>query len=109
MPRYIDADYLIKAIGADNSCGRCKQSRSDCLCHSLSRADICGIIDDAPTLDLAIVKPGKWIKITEDFDIDEPFVGRCSVCGWFAGIDEANVVGMNYCPNCGAKMEGASK
>ena len=67
------------------------------------------MIASTPTADVVPVKHGKWIKIIEDFDIDEPLVGRCSACGWFAGMYEGDVVGMNYCPNCGAKMDGESK
>lgn len=48
-------------------------------------------------------KTGRWID--EAYD---PFIisGRCSVCGWEAHLYEDDVVGMNYCPNCGAKMDG---
>lgn len=66
--------------------------------------DLCGLIWLQPIVDP--VKHGRWIKIKEDYDIDDPLVGRCSVCGWFAGINDANVLGMNYCPNCGADMRG---
>ena len=53
MPRYIVDSYLYRAIGADidGRCGKCIQSHSDCMYHSLSRMDICGIIEDAPTID----------------------------------------------------------
>ena len=47
-------------------------------------------------------KRGKWIDEAYDFIIS----GRCSVCGWEAHLYEDDVVGMNYCPNCGAKMDG---
>ena len=48
-------------------------------------------------------KRGKWID-----EAYEPFIisGRCSVCGWEAHLYEDDIVGMNYCPNCGAKMKG---
>ena len=48
-------------------------------------------------------KTGRWID-----EAYEPFIisGRCSVCGWEAHLYEDDVVGMNYCPNCGAKMDG---
>ena len=48
-------------------------------------------------------KNGKWIEV-EDFY--NRIRGRCSVCGWEAHMYEDDVVGMDYCPNCGAKMEG---
>lgn len=57
MPRYIADSYLYRAVGADTdgACGRCRQGRSDCMRHSLSRMDICGIIEDAPTADVVEV------------------------------------------------------
>ena len=45
-------------------------------------------------------KHGKWIA--ED---DMTIRGRCSVCGWEAIYYETDVFGMDYCPNCGARME----
>ena len=45
-------------------------------------------------------KFGKWIVMDDD-----RISGRCSVCGWEAHMYEDDVVGMDYCPNCGAKME----
>ena len=47
-------------------------------------------------------KTGRWIDAAYDFIIS----GRCSVCGWEAHLYEDDVVGMNYCPNCGARMDG---
>ena len=53
-------------------------------------------------------KKGKWIEYEQEFMLEEPLktvqktVRECSVCT--AKI--AGMVGiMNYCPNCGAKME----
>ena len=46
-------------------------------------------------------KTGHWI-INED---EENTVhGHCSVCGWEAHYYEDDIIGMPYCPNCGAKM-----
>jgi hypothetical protein len=46
-------------------------------------------------------KMGHWI-INED---EENTVhGHCSVCGWEAHYYEDDIIGMPYCPNCGAKM-----
>ena len=47
-------------------------------------------------------KKGKWI-VTDDGWDGEYFV--CSVCGCPWKIIEGTPK-MNYCPNCGAKMEG---
>ncbi len=46
------------------------------------------------------VTQGEWIE-----DDDARIRGHCSVCKWEAHYYEDDVVGMNYCPNCGARME----
>ena len=53
-----------------------------------------GLLLKAPTVDVAPVVHGRW-EIVD-------FAGsiRCSVCGQIMDQD------FNYCPNCGAKMDG---
>ena len=98
MSRYIDADYVIKAIGAEIACGNCKQSRTECLCHSLSRQDICGIIDDAPTVDVVERKKGKWIEYVNSHC-------ECPFCHKEWSFFENMTEWFNFCPNCGAQMD----
>lgn len=56
-----------------------------------------------PPADVHEVKHGTWIEI-----YDDEIAGTCSVCGWNSLLYEDDVVGMNYCPNCGAYMKGES-
>ena len=42
----------------------------------------------------------EWINLYPDGLI----AGECSACHWQATQYEDDVVGMPYCPNCGAKM-----
>ena len=53
------------------------------------------IIEDAPTVDAVEVVHGKWHKRGNE--------KACSVCDfvYYSNNDE-----WNYCPNCGAKMDG---
>ena len=51
-------------------------------------------------------KKGKWIEAYDPFN---RISGRCSACGWEAHLYEDDVVGMNFCPNCGLRMEGEIK
>jgi len=46
-------------------------------------------------------KKGKWIEVDDHYN---RISGRCSACGWEALLYETDVVGMDFCPNCGAKM-----
>nr|DAV67469.1 MAG TPA: Transcription initiation factor IIE, alpha FINGER, Transcription [Caudoviricetes sp.] len=57
-----------------------------------------------PAADVAEVVHGRWIK--DDFLSDDVNnAEKCSRCGeligWFGNLP-------NYCPNCGAKMDGGS-
>ena len=55
------------------------------------------IIEQAPTVDARPVVHGRW-----KFDTDgDPY---CSVCRKYAGL--LRIESGNYCPNCGAKMDG---
>ena len=73
-------------------------------------AEVRKFIEQAPTVDAVEVVHGKWIK-TE--------VGsNCSACGlnvmsWSGNYDgyerEKGICLMNYCPNCGAKMDGGNE
>ena len=57
------------------------------------------IIDEIPSADVAPVRHGRWIN--------ENFYTRCSVCGNMAIYDKyGQEVESDYCPNCGARMDG---
>ena len=49
------------------------------------------------------VRHGYWIE-ADDGDILTACI--CSNCDWHGSIMEDDVMGMNYCPNCGARMDG---
>ena len=54
-------------------------------------------IEKAPTVDAAPVVHGTWI----DNGVPESVLSKCSVCGYSCGSSS-----FNFCPNCGAKMDG---
>lgn len=58
------------------------------------------VLRNLPYADVVPVKHGKWIE-----DDHPTVIGHCSVCGWESHYYEDDVVGMDYCPNCGARME----
>lgn len=69
---------------------------------SFSTPLIISAIEDAPKACVEKVKHGEWID-NGDRDsngVAKPFAISCSVCGSSAGTSW-----MNYCPNCGAKMD----
>lgn len=60
-------------------------------------------VDNIPTADVQEVRHGHWvkqIKIRKDEEV-RLVHWQCSLCGCFLGTNTAN-----YCPNCGAKMDG---
>lgn len=61
-------------------------------------------LDDIPAADVQPVKHGEWLDlwIEDDEMTDGGFmVNQCSVCK-----DEMYYGRPNYCPNCGARMDG---
>lgn len=60
------------------------------------------IISEIPAADVAPVRHGRW-AYGEDVDI------QCSICGHDAYTEgDYRQVKTNYCPNCGAKMDGSA-
>lgn len=52
------------------------------------------LIDEQPTVDAVEVVHGDWLGVGNMY--------MCTVC------DEQAYVSTNYCPNCGAKMDGGA-
>lgn len=94
MARAIDADAFMKEIR--------KWLGNETDFRSLQE-----IITGMPTIDP--VKHGKWIENTvgcgnpfDPYKEDYMDVIICSECGTYYGIEDR----ANYCPNCGARMDG---
>ena len=65
--------------------------------------DVMREITEFPAADVAPVKHGKW-GAYEDFPLTASLNGHpCSECGM--RFSTSQIVFMNYCPNCGARME----
>lgn len=100
MSRYIDLDKAIPiAI----------QAVVDVVGHGISQVDAVRIaerFEDAPTTDVVEVRHGHWISEEEAVQLDRyDLAYTCSVCGrcdW----DCTESKNFNFCPNCGAKMDG---
>lgn len=90
MSEYIDRDRLLKVL-EHNFCG-------------IGGADVMRqMIEMQPAADVAPVRHGRWIY-GEDIDI------QCSVCGADALTEgDYRQTRSNYCPNCGARMDGENE
>lgn len=56
-----------------------------------------------PTVDAVPVVHGRWEYIQQTLTTLSQL--RCSFCGWWS-LDPSIDGAYNYCPNCGAKMDG---
>lgn len=96
MQRLIDADALITAV----------------LRNAIDYAVVFGdsemhrllvqVIAHQPTIDAEPVRHGKWIGYAGTIG------NECSVCGKWIDVLQGTAE-MNYCPNCGARMDGERK
>lgn len=88
MTRYIDSDKLIFQL---------RQNQMWTKSRDLTEAII--TVQNQPTADVVEVKHGEW----RDSEIDS-MLSKCTLCGYPCGAYT-----LNYCPNCGAKMDGGKK
>lgn len=79
--RLIDADALPRYTG-----------------YALSADEVAKAVENAPTIEAEPIRRGRWV----DHQYKEFPIGRyeCSVCG------ARHDMPWDYCPNCGARMEG---
>ena len=95
MDEYIEREALMRRI-KEIHCAEC-DSYHGVRCRACWVDDALDYIDSEPAADVATVRHGRWIK----YQI--PPIICCSNCDWATGIEEKN---FQYCPNCGAKMDG---
>ena len=81
--RLIDSDALIDEANSDGAYGYVDAKQ----------------ISEAPTIDAMLVRHGQW-KTTSN----RPDTLICSICK--CGFDMWKHDPHNFCPNCGAKMDG---
>lgn len=66
-------------------------------------SDIYGTLVDIPTADVVEVRHGEWMKFDQECAVE--FI--CSNCNFsIIEADPKQDCAFNYCPNCGAKMDG---
>ena len=95
MSRYIDADDLLAKYGEKHFNG------------GISSEEYYAIkipLDYAQTEDVVDVVHGEWVKDEEKSKKLTESIFICSVCHNFEAWGETEKY--NYCPNCGARMDG---
>ena len=126
MAEYIEREALMRRI-KEIHCAEC-DSYHGVRCRACWVDDTLDYIDSEPAADVAEVRHGRWILEAHDERVNYRWnvTAECSNCcdekkeiwaGFFpnvpdwlardtALIDAKSVKLSNYCPNCGAKMDG---
>lgn len=104
--KFIDADILFKTITDNHYFIVSKYNSVD---YGMFTAGIKQAIDETPAADVQEVKHGKWIAkkiIKESYNYGVPYeIFRCSECLYMLS-ENGLVRRYNYCPHCGARMDG---
>ena len=95
--RLIDADALKIPSTSVDMFENCRN------CRLLDEEQVREIIDNAPTIDAVSVVHGEWID--RGMRVPSSWVKKCSLCGY----ETDTWRWCNFCPNCGAKMDGERK
>lgn len=99
MDEYISREATIKRI-KEVYCVGCN-SYHGVRCRACGTGDAIDMIEDAPAADAAPVVHGRWVThYRSGTPVAEGYVSTC--------CDMWNNRKSNYCPNCGAKMDGGA-
>jgi len=96
MAEYIKrSDAVFAACKVLDKFGGCKMGPR---CPDVGCSEVRDVFDEIPAADVRPVVHGKWIKVKYP-------LYECSVCG---AVYQDVGYGFNFCPNCGARMDGDS-
>lgn len=95
MTRLIDADALKNSIDEHVYLVHHGFNETEYGC---TQYGIHQIIDNAPTIEALPVRHGKWVGYAGTIG------NECSMCGKWIDVLQGTAE-MNYCPNCGARMD----
>ena len=100
MAEYIEREALMRRI-KEIHCAEC-DSYHGVRCRACWVDDTLDYIDSEPAADVAPVRHGRWI--------DKGEYAVCTECGGRSGTQYDGVEPIplmtQFCPNCGAKMDG---
>lgn len=104
MAEYIDREAAIKHI-QEVYCADCN-SYNGVKCRACGTGDAIDMIEDAPAADVAPVVHGQWDDSGRYTFPGGATAVRCTKCGCALTESEYHLQNWNYCPVCGAKMDG---
>lgn len=100
---YIRRDAAMKAVASQY--GACRSPAQNRMIDEIRNK-----IRRMPAADVAEVVHGEWLRSDDDWNSLTTI--QCSICGeeWcFETDDDVSLLNYKYCPNCGAKMDGAAE
>ena len=100
MARLIDADALKKEI-VDFKLNLHPQNQDYGTGYFSALSVVEGMLAYAPTVDAVPVVHGRWEWLGPYRYNDDGMIGTCSICK-----ERLRIFEHNYCPNCGANMDG---
>ena len=105
MSRYIDADKLYELIRTNDYRLATINGSID---YGMFTIGIKQAIDEIPTADVTEVRHGKWLTWEEQFPDRKPT--KKNNLGVFCNNCHSHADNMtDYCPNCGARIDGETK
>lgn len=104
MAEYIEREATIKRL-EEVYCVGCN-SYNGVRCRACGTGDAIDIIEDAPAADVAPVVHGRWDNSGRYTFPGGGTAVRCTNCGCALTESEYRLNNWNYCPVCGAKMDG---
>lgn len=109
MDEYIRREDAMKAIGLSDTM---PPSYTTEFSTSLkTRIEAMRKVEEIPAADVAPVVHGTWEEVEYDDGWCEEVGIKCSACGdeWVTlDGEKPQLHNFNYCPNCGAKMDGGT-
>ena len=104
MSDYISREAAIEKIRVAG-CTDCGGS-SGTICGFCDFENAVRLVNGLPAADVAPVRHGQWLRTDDDWN--SLVTIQCSACGgeWYFEVDEdVQLLGYNYCPGCGCKMD----
>lgn len=113
MAEYIEREALLKkAIEEKRFVFRIEDLLNGEVIFKTVYKDLADFIMSAPAADVAPVVHGRWERIGIRGRKGLPIYPCCSACGIVSAAYRSEWEGLrgawNYCPNCGAKMDGGN-
>lgn len=106
MNEYISKEFMLKNLEDDkmNNAEHCEPVTIQIMERFIR------YVKEFPAADIQPVKHGYWEEVIDYGGWGDTHY-RCSVCGeeWYLEDGKPKDNNMNFCPHCGAKMDGGDK